>query len=276
MANPVLVEVLRGDLVESRHEGSVAVFDAAGKPVLAIGDVEQPVFPRSAVKAIQALPLVESGAADHYGFGDRELALACASHSGEPEHVALATGMLAKAVAGRQRARMRRALAVEPGSDRRAGALGEDAVGTAQQLLGKALRLPVRLPASAHQSSRLCRRRSSLPGDGAPGDGRGHRRRAWRAQSRHRRLLDPDLRRAAQKSGDGLCQDGDRQRPFGRSRERGEAAVRCLHGRAVLRRRNGPLRYRADEGSALAASSSRAARKASIAQPCRSLASASR
>jgi L-asparaginase II len=97
MANPVLVEVLRGDLFESRHEGSVAVFDAAGKPVLAIGDIEQPVFPRSAVKAIQALPLVESGAADHYGFGDRELALACASHSGEPEHVALATGMLAKA-----------------------------------------------------------------------------------------------------------------------------------------------------------------------------------
>src|SRR5882757_509885 len=69
MANPVLVEVLRGDLVESRHEGSVAVFDAAGKSVLAIGDVDQPVFPRSAVKAIQALPLVESGAADHYGFG---------------------------------------------------------------------------------------------------------------------------------------------------------------------------------------------------------------
>ena len=97
MANPVLVEVLRGDLVESRHEGSVAVFDAAGKSVLSIGDVEAPVFPRSAVKAIQALPLVESGAADHYGFGDKELALACASHSGEPEHVALAAGMLAKA-----------------------------------------------------------------------------------------------------------------------------------------------------------------------------------
>jgi L-asparaginase II len=97
MANPVLVEALRGDLVESRHEGSVAVFDAAGKPVLSIGDIDQPVFPRSAVKVIQALPLVESGAADHYGFGEKELALACASHSGEPEHIAVATGMLAKA-----------------------------------------------------------------------------------------------------------------------------------------------------------------------------------
>ncbi|TIT59792.1 MAG: asparaginase, partial [Mesorhizobium sp.] len=55
------------------------------------------VFPRSAVKAIQALPLVESGAANAYGFGNRELALACASHSGEPAHVELAWAMLAKA-----------------------------------------------------------------------------------------------------------------------------------------------------------------------------------
>lgn len=97
MANPVLVEVLRGALVESAHRGAVAVFDADGKPVWEIGDTAQPVFPRSAVKAIQALPLVESGAADAYGFGDRELALACASHSGEPPHVELARAMLAKA-----------------------------------------------------------------------------------------------------------------------------------------------------------------------------------
>ncbi|MER8379622.1 asparaginase [Mesorhizobium sp. M1163] len=97
MTNPVLVEVLRGAIVESAHRGAVAVFDADGKPVWEIGDTAQPVFPRSAVKAIQALPLVESGAADAYGFGDRELALACASHSGEPPHVELARAMLAKA-----------------------------------------------------------------------------------------------------------------------------------------------------------------------------------
>ncbi|MER9019075.1 asparaginase [Mesorhizobium sp. M0898] len=97
MANPVLVEVLRGAIVESAHRGAVAVFDADGKPVWEIGDTAQPVFPRSAVKAIQALPLVESGAADAYGFDDRELALACASHSGEPPHVELARAMLAKA-----------------------------------------------------------------------------------------------------------------------------------------------------------------------------------
>jgi L-asparaginase II len=97
MTNPVLVEVLRGAIVESAHRGAVAIFDADGKPVLEIGDTAKPVFPRSAVKAIQALPLVETGAADAYGFGDRELALACASHSGEPAHVELAQAMLAKA-----------------------------------------------------------------------------------------------------------------------------------------------------------------------------------
>ncbi|RUX06826.1 MAG: asparaginase [Mesorhizobium sp.] len=97
MANPVLIEVLRGAIVESAHRGAVAVFDAGGKPVLEIGDTSKPVFPRSAVKAIQALPLVETGAADAYGFGNRELALACASHSGEPAHVDLAWSMLAGA-----------------------------------------------------------------------------------------------------------------------------------------------------------------------------------
>ncbi len=96
MSNPVLVEVLRGGLVESRHRGAVAVNDAAGARVFAIGEVEAPVFPRSAIKALQALPLVESGAADRYGFGDEELALACSSHSGEPAHVAGVERMLAK------------------------------------------------------------------------------------------------------------------------------------------------------------------------------------
>ena len=71
----------------------------AGKTVFSIGDIDSPVFPRSACKAMQALPLVESGAADAYGFGNRELALSASSHSGEPEHAALAAAMLK--VAGR-------------------------------------------------------------------------------------------------------------------------------------------------------------------------------
>jgi L-asparaginase II len=97
LTNPVLVEVLRGEVVESRHRGAFIVCDAEGKAVLEDGDVGEPVFPRSAVKAIQALPLVESGAADALGFGDRELALACASHAGEPLHVDLARSMLSRA-----------------------------------------------------------------------------------------------------------------------------------------------------------------------------------
>jgi L-asparaginase II len=85
--NPILVEVTRGDLVESRHRGAVAIADAAGKLVWSCGDVERPIYPRSAVKMLQALTLVESGAADAFGLGQEELALACASHSGEPFHV---------------------------------------------------------------------------------------------------------------------------------------------------------------------------------------------
>ena len=97
MSNPILVEIVRGGVVESRHRGSVSVFDGDGAQVLSIGDVGRPVFPRSACKLIQALPFVESGAADAFGFGNTELSLACASHSGEPEHAALAEAMLVKA-----------------------------------------------------------------------------------------------------------------------------------------------------------------------------------
>ena len=97
MSNPVLVEVLRGALTESRHRGSLAVVDADGATVLALGDVAAPVYPRSAVKPLQALPLIESGAADRFGLSDEELALACASHGGEPAHVAVAARMLARA-----------------------------------------------------------------------------------------------------------------------------------------------------------------------------------
>lgn len=86
-ASPVLVEVTRGDMVESIHRGRVAVVDIAGKVALQWGDIDAPVYPRSAIKAIQALPLVETGAADAFGLSDSELAVACASHSGEPRHV---------------------------------------------------------------------------------------------------------------------------------------------------------------------------------------------
>lgn len=95
--DPVLVEVTRGGCVESAHRGAVIVVDATGGVVFAAGDVDQAVFPRSAVKALLALPMVESGAAARLGLSDAEIALACSSHSGEEDHVATATSMLAKA-----------------------------------------------------------------------------------------------------------------------------------------------------------------------------------
>lgn len=97
MSNPVTVEVTRGALVESRHHGIVSIVNAEGEEICAIGDTSTRVFPRSAIKVLQALPLVESGAADALDFDDAELALACASHSGESVHVSTARVMLLKA-----------------------------------------------------------------------------------------------------------------------------------------------------------------------------------
>jgi len=86
-ANVLMVEATRGALVESLHRGAAAVVDGDGALITAWGDVDRPVYPRSAVKPLQALPLVESGAADRFGLSRRELALACASHLGESLHV---------------------------------------------------------------------------------------------------------------------------------------------------------------------------------------------
>jgi L-asparaginase II len=96
MTNPVLAEVLRGQTVESIHTGSYAVCNDKGAVALSVGDIATPVFPRSAVKAFQCLPMVESGAADHFGLNDEEIALCCASHNGEPDHVRVARSILKK------------------------------------------------------------------------------------------------------------------------------------------------------------------------------------
>ena len=93
---PVAVVVRRGERVESEHRVAYAVADAAGRLLEAAGDVDRAVFPRSAIKPLQALALVESGAADRFAVSEQELALACASHSGEPEHVALVRAWLAR------------------------------------------------------------------------------------------------------------------------------------------------------------------------------------
>ncbi len=95
--NPILVEALRGHAVESSHCGALAVLDADGAVLAALGDIDRPVFPRSAVKVLQALPLLASGAADRLGLSDVELAIACASHNGEALHTQTVAGLLAKA-----------------------------------------------------------------------------------------------------------------------------------------------------------------------------------
>jgi L-asparaginase II len=85
-ANPILIEVTRGEMVESRHRVAAAILDADGKVVESWGDIDRPIYGRSAVKPLQALPLIETGAADAYGLGEAEIALACASHNGQPHH----------------------------------------------------------------------------------------------------------------------------------------------------------------------------------------------
>lgn len=96
MTNPVLVEVTRGPLVESVHRGAVVVAGADGRILFSVGDIESPIYPRSSLKPMQALPLVESGAADAFDVTEEELALACASHSGEPMHTERVAAWLAR------------------------------------------------------------------------------------------------------------------------------------------------------------------------------------
>ena len=81
-----LVEIHRGPFVESLHRGHAVICDATGAIVEAWGDPDKVILPRSSIKMLQALPLVESGAADRAGLGDEQLALACASHQGAAIH----------------------------------------------------------------------------------------------------------------------------------------------------------------------------------------------
>lgn len=91
------VRVLRGGVVESVHRVHVAVVNAEGRVVGRHGDSGWVAFYRSAAKPMQALPLVEDGVADRLALSERELALCCASHNSEPEHLDGARAILAKA-----------------------------------------------------------------------------------------------------------------------------------------------------------------------------------
>jgi len=97
MKSVILAEVIRGETVESVHRGHVVILDGDGKPIFTAGDPDTFTFIRSSGKPFQAMPFITSGAADHFGFNEEEIALACASHSGEPVHVRIASQMLEKA-----------------------------------------------------------------------------------------------------------------------------------------------------------------------------------
>ena len=96
MTEPLRIEVTRGALVESVHRAHAVVVDSAGSILHAAGDPERVTFLRSSAKPIQALAMVESGAAARFGFTDREIAVMCASHHGEPFHVAAVQSILQK------------------------------------------------------------------------------------------------------------------------------------------------------------------------------------
>ncbi|CAN5768191.1 asparaginase [soil metagenome] len=92
----ILAEVVRGETVESVHRGHLVILDGEGETLFQIGNPELVTFFRSAAKTLQLIPCLMSGAAEHFNFGEREIALACASHSGEKMHTTLAAGMLDK------------------------------------------------------------------------------------------------------------------------------------------------------------------------------------
>lgn len=81
-----LVNAVRGGYIESGHTGHIAVVDANGKLVYSAGDPHRHTFARSSMKPLQAIPIIETGAADHYNMQAADISLACASHNGEDQH----------------------------------------------------------------------------------------------------------------------------------------------------------------------------------------------
>ncbi len=121
-----MVEVTRGQRVESLHRGAVAVVDSRGRLFASLGNPKEPVFVRSSAKPFQALALVCSGAADALKLTEEELAIICASHSGEPQHIELVQSVLRKA--GLRTSDLRCGIhpPFDPGARRALAAAGEE------------------------------------------------------------------------------------------------------------------------------------------------------
>ncbi len=96
MQSEILAKAIRGETVESIHRGHLIVVSGAGETLFSLGNPETVTFWRSSAKSFQAIPFLKNGAAERFGFSEKEIALACGSHSGEAVHVETAAKMLQK------------------------------------------------------------------------------------------------------------------------------------------------------------------------------------
>ncbi len=94
LSESLLIDIKRGNLVESEHLCDGVVVNAKGDIVMGWGDISREIYPRSAIKPVQALPLIETGAADHFGYSPAEVSFACASHNAESVHIEAVQGIL--------------------------------------------------------------------------------------------------------------------------------------------------------------------------------------
>ena len=198
-----LAIVVRGDGVDAVHFGSVAVVDRDGRLLYGAGDPGFVTMTRSALKPFQAMPFVAAGGIERFGYSTGEVALLCASHSGEPRHVDAVADMLAKAGNVASRPAMRNARAGLFRGARRSAAAAAVFAARAQ-LLGQAQRnARVLRPLRAAEGNLPRVRPSAAAGD--PPRGRAfHRGPGNRAPRRHRRLLGAELRGAADRAGAGV------------------------------------------------------------------------
>lgn len=96
MSNPILVEIYRNKVLESFHRGSICVVDKDGEIIFSEGDVNQICYPRSAMKFLQVLPLIENGGMEKFNFSLEEIAIMCGSHNAEEEHLRVVNSILNK------------------------------------------------------------------------------------------------------------------------------------------------------------------------------------
>ena len=126
MAGHLIANVIRGETIESVHNGHICILDGEGHVVALFGDPTAVTYFRSAAKAFQFIPCITSGAADAFGFTEEEFALAVASHSGEQRHVGIVRSMLEKAGCAESDLQCGSHLPFNEGESKRMTAAGEE------------------------------------------------------------------------------------------------------------------------------------------------------